>query len=85
MVLRDPAIFPSGPRIDRRFIRDASLWTLGYLASYVLATRLALVDPRLSIALYAIVPIVYLLPGVIDRQLHLEMMNRPYHRDADVA
>ncbi len=76
--------FRSEPRIDRRFIRDASWWTLGYPASYVLATVLALVDPRMSIALYAIIPIVYLLPGVIDRQLHLEMMNRPYHRDADV-
>lgn len=73
------------PRIDRRFIRDASLWTIGYPAAYVLATALALVDPRLSIALYAVIPIVYLLPGVIDRQLHLEMTNRPYHRDADVS
>jgi hypothetical protein len=70
-------------RIDRRFIRDASMWTLGYPASYVVATVLALVDPWMSIALYAIIPIVYLLPGVIDRQLHLEMTNRPYHRDAD--
>lgn len=73
------------PHIDRRFIRDASMWTVGYPAAYFLATALALVDPRLSIALYAIIPIVYLLPGVIDRQLHLEMTNRPYHRDTDVS
>ncbi len=73
----------SEPNIDRRFIRDASLWTLGYPVSYVLATVLVAVDPRLSIALYAIIPVVYLLPGVIDRQLHLEMTSRPYHRDAD--
>jgi uncharacterized membrane protein len=73
----------SEPHIDQRFIRDASLWTLGYPVSYVLATVLVVVDPRLSIALYAIIPVVYLLPGVIDRQLHLEMTSRPYHGDAD--
>jgi len=76
--------FRSEQHIDRRFIRDASMWTLGYPTAYFLATALALVDPRLSIALYAIIPIVYLLPSVIDRQLHLEMTNRPYHSDADV-
>ena len=75
----------SEPRIDQRFVRDASLWTLGYPILYVLATVLVLVDPRLSIAVYAIIPLVYLLPGVIDRQLHLEMTNRAYHREAEDA
>jgi hypothetical protein len=68
-------------RIDRRFVRDASLWTLGYPISYLFVALLALIDPRLSIAVYAIIPIVYLLPGVIDQQLHLEMTERAYHRD----
>jgi uncharacterized membrane protein len=73
------------PNIDRRFLRDASLWTLGYPLSYVLATALALVNTGLSMALYALIPIVYLLPGVIDRQLHLEMTDRPYRREVEDA
>jgi uncharacterized membrane protein len=73
--------FSSEPRIDDRFVRDASLWTLGYPVSYVVATLLVLVDPRLSIGVYAAIPIVYLLPGVIDRQLHMEMTSRPYRSD----
>jgi uncharacterized membrane protein len=77
--------FRTEPRIDRRFIRDASLWTLGYPMSYVFATALVLVDPLLSIVTYAIIPIVYLLPGVIDRQLHLEMTRLPYGREAEPA
>ena len=75
--------FRDEPLIDRRFVRDASLWTLGYPISYLFAAVLALIDPRLSIAVYAIIPIVYLLPGVIDRQLHLEMTERAYHHDAE--
>jgi uncharacterized membrane protein len=59
----------SEPDIDPRFVRDASLWTLGYPVSYVVATLCAFIDTRLSLALFAIVPIVYLMPGVIDRQL----------------
>lgn len=73
--------FRSEPRIDERFVRDASLWTLGYPVSYVVATLLAFVDPRVSIGVYAAIPIVYLLPGVIDRQLHMEMATRPYRID----
>jgi uncharacterized membrane protein len=73
------------PHIDRRFVRDASLWTLGYPTAYIIATALVLVNPRISVALYALIPIVYLLPGVIDRQLHLEMTERAYRRDAEDA
>src|ERR1039458_9752222 len=44
--------FRSEPRIDAGFVRDASLWTLGYPVSYVVATLLVLVDPRVSIGVY---------------------------------
>lgn len=56
--------------IDRRALRAASLWTLGYPAAYLLATALALVSLKLSLALYVLIPIFYLLPGVIDKQLY---------------
>ena len=69
-------------RIDARFIRDASLWTVGYPGAYLVATAIALANPRISLALYALIPIVYLLPGVIDRQLHSDMHTRSYrHRE----
>jgi uncharacterized membrane protein len=77
--------FGNEQRIDRRFVRDASLWTLGYPLSYVLATAIALVNPRTSLVVFAIIPVVYLLPGVIDRQLHLEMTDRAYHTDAQAG
>jgi uncharacterized membrane protein len=70
--------FHDEPNIDRRFVRDASFWTLGYPVAYLIATACVFVSPRLSAALYAVVPLVYLLPGVIDRQLHLEMTGRVY-------
>jgi uncharacterized membrane protein len=66
--------------IDDRFVRDASLWTLGYPAAYAAATLFAFISIRVSIVLYAVIPAVYLLPGVIDRQLHVEMADRSYLR-----
>jgi uncharacterized membrane protein len=77
--------FRNEQRIDRRFVRDASLWTLGYPLSYVVATAVALVNPRTSLIVFAIIPVVYLLPGVIDRQLHLEMTDRAYHTDTQAG
>jgi uncharacterized membrane protein len=77
--------FGNESRIDRRFVRDASMWTLGYPVSYLFAAALAFIDTRLSIAVYSLIPIVYLLPGVIDRQLHLEMTDREYPRQKEDA
>jgi hypothetical protein len=68
--------------IDARFVRDASLWTLGCPAAYVVATLLGLLSPRLSIVLYALIPAIYLFPGVIDRQLHAQMVGRSYAKDS---
>lgn len=65
-------------RLDARFIRDASLWTVGYPVAYIVATVIALADTRISVLLYTLIPIVYLLPGVIDRQLHSTMQTRSY-------
>jgi uncharacterized membrane protein len=73
------------PHIDGRFVRDASLWTLGYPISYLVATVLGVIDPLVSIVVYAVIPIVYLLPGVIDRQLHLKMESRSYPHSYESA
>jgi uncharacterized membrane protein len=67
-------------QIDTRFVRDASLWTVGYPVAYLAATALSLVNTGISLALYIAIPILYLLPGVIDRQLHSDMYERMYGR-----
>ena len=72
-------------RVDARFIRDASLWTVGYPSAYVVATVIAFADTRISVVLYALIPIVYLLPGVIDRQLHSTMQTRSYRDREELA
>lgn len=73
------------PGIDPRFVRDASLWTLGYPAAYLIATVLVSINSQIGVILYAVIPAVYLLPGVIDRQLHQEMQTRPYRTAAPEA
>lgn len=55
--------------IHQRSIRKATIWSLGYPVSYLAATGLAFVNTTLSIALYILIPLFYLLPGVIDNQL----------------
>jgi uncharacterized membrane protein len=67
-------------QIDARFVRDASLWVIGYPAAYLAATAASLVNTGLSLALYVAIPVFYLLPGVIDRQLHSDMYMRKYGR-----
>jgi uncharacterized membrane protein len=65
-------------QLDTRFVRDASLWTVGYPAAYLAATAFALVSTKISLALYIAIPILYLFPSVIDRQLHSDMYTRSY-------
>lgn len=55
--------------IHQRSVRKATIWSLGYPVSYLVATGLAFVNTTLSIALYILIPLFYLLPGVIDNQL----------------
>lgn len=65
-------------QIDSRFIRDASIWTLAYPTAYLVATAVSFLSTKVTLALYIAIPIVYLFPGVIDRQLHSDMYNRKY-------
>jgi len=55
--------------INQKSVRKATIWSLSYPASYLVATGLAFVNTTVSIALYILIPLFYLLPGVIDNQL----------------
>jgi uncharacterized membrane protein len=55
--------------IQRHLMRQASIWSISYPISYLLSALLALVNSTLSLVLYAVISLFYLLPGVIDRQL----------------
>jgi uncharacterized membrane protein len=55
--------------IQRHIIRQASIWSIGYPIAYLLTALLALVNSPLSLVLYGLISLFYLLPGVIDRQL----------------
>lgn len=55
--------------IHQRGIRKATIWILGYPVAYFTAAVLAFISIKLSIVLYALIPLFYLFPGVIDRQL----------------
>lgn len=55
--------------INHRSIWKATIWSLSYPISYLIATGLAVVNLNLSILLYVLIPLFYLLPGTIDRQL----------------
>lgn len=65
-------------RLDTRFVRDASIWTVAYPAAYLVATAFSFVSTKISLALYVGIPILYLFPSVIDRQLHSDMYERRY-------
>jgi uncharacterized membrane protein len=64
--------------LDARFVRDASIWTVAYPAAYLAATAFSFVSTKISLALYIAIPILYLFPSVIDRQLHSDMYTRMY-------
>lgn len=55
--------------IHQKAVWKATLWSLSYPTSYFIAAGLALISINLSIVLYVLIPLFYLLPGVIDRQL----------------
>lgn len=59
----------SHPQADRRFIYQASLWSIGYPILYLIASLLSLSNTTLSTILYILIPLFYLFPSVIDRQL----------------
>ncbi len=55
--------------IHQQSVRKATIWSLGYPASYFIAAGFAFQSIKLSIVLYVLIPLFYLLPGTIDRQL----------------
>lgn len=59
----------SHPKINSQFIRQASIWSIGYPLLYLMATILSLVTISGSIVLYVLIPLFYLLPSKIDQQL----------------
>lgn len=62
--------YPWGhPQANRRFIYQASLWSIGYPIFYLIASLLSLSNTTLSTVLYVLIPLFYLFPSVIDRQL----------------
>ena len=62
--------------IHQRSIRKATIWSLSYPISYLIASGLAFVSLNLSLVLYVLIPLFYLLPGIIDRQL-IEKLEAP--------
>lgn len=59
----------SHPNISRKFIYQASLWSMGYPILYLVAALLSLVTTTISLSLYVLIPLFYLFPSVIDQQL----------------
>jgi uncharacterized membrane protein len=55
--------------IRQKSIRKATIWSLSYPISYLIAAGLAFLSLNLSIVLYGLIPLFYLLPGIIDKQL----------------
>jgi uncharacterized membrane protein len=55
--------------IQRHIISRASIWSIGYPISYLLTTLFALVNSSLSLVIYGVISLFYLLPGIIDKQL----------------
>ncbi|NEP19874.1 MAG: DUF1211 domain-containing protein [Leptolyngbya sp. SIO4C1] len=55
--------------LEQSAIRQATIWSMGYPIAYLIATSLAFASIGLSITLYILIPLFYLFPGIIDRQL----------------
>ncbi len=59
----------SHPQADRHFVYQASLWSICYPILYLIASLLSCRNITLSTILYILIPLFYLFPSVIDRQL----------------
>lgn len=53
----------------RAAVRAASLWSVGYPIGYLTAAMLSFLHPVISVILYALIPLIYLLPSPIDALL----------------
>jgi uncharacterized membrane protein len=58
-----------GHRQYRKFVFYASLWSMGYPTLYAIATLSSWFNTTMSVVLYVLIPMFYLFPSVIDRQL----------------
>lgn len=56
-------------RTHRQLIFNASLWSIGYPILYAVAALLSWISTTASIILYVLIPLFYLFPSAIDRQL----------------
>jgi uncharacterized membrane protein len=54
---------------SRSAVRAASFWSIGYPLAYLVASLLSFASLRLSVLLYAAIPVFYLLPSRIDKLL----------------
>ena len=52
-----------------KVVQKATIWTLSYPVSYLIAAGWAFMSINLSVILYALIPAFYLLSGIIDKQL----------------
>jgi uncharacterized membrane protein len=55
--------------IHQKTVQKATIWTLSYPISYLVAAGLGFIHINLSIVVYILIPLFYLLPGIIDKQL----------------
>lgn len=69
------------PRLSDRLIHLVNKIILAAPLVYLLAIGLSFIQPRLSLVIYFIIPLFYIVPGPIDRLMsreaeHLEELNR---------
>jgi uncharacterized membrane protein len=67
----------------RKFIFNASLWSIGYPTLYAIATLLSWINTTVSVILYILIPLFYLLPSVIDQQL-ANLPDKSFQSASDV-
>lgn len=63
--------------IHPRVTRKATIWSLSYPISYLITAGLAIINLNLSIVLYVLIPLFYLLPEIIDKQLIEKLEVQP--------
>jgi uncharacterized membrane protein len=64
-------------RIDRRFLKSATVKSVLNPVLHAIAVLLAFLDTRLSITLYIILPLMFFVPSKLERFLHSEQIRLP--------
>jgi len=57
-------------RIDRRLLNSAMLKSILNPILHCIAVLLALIDTRLAIALYIVLPLMFFIPSKLERYVH---------------